>query len=49
MMKKKEIFPDFMIAGVTKCGSTSLYTWLDQHPDIYMCKPHKEPVFFDAE
>lgn len=48
-MQKKEIFPDFLIAGATKCGSTSLYSWLDQHPDIYMTKPWKEPAFFDAE
>lgn len=48
-MKVDRDFPDFFIGGVTKSGTTSLYSWLDQHPDIYMCRPHKEPIFFEAE
>ena len=36
--------PNFLIIGVAKCGTTSLYHYLDQHPEIYMC-PVKEPHF----
>jgi hypothetical protein len=37
--------PDFMIVGAAKCGTTSLYHYLRQHPDIYMPNS-KEPDFF---
>lgn len=37
--------PNFLIAGAAKCGTTSLYYYLKQHPDIYM-SPVKEPNFF---
>lgn len=37
--------PNFFIIGVAKAGSTSLDSYLDQHPDIFMC-PRKEPRFF---
>ncbi|MCK4846189.1 MAG: sulfotransferase [Deltaproteobacteria bacterium] len=47
-MKRKKVFPDFFILGAAKCGTTSLYAYLDQHQDIYMSKP-KEPLFFEAE
>lgn len=34
--------PDFYIAGFRKCGTTTLFDWLSQHPDI--CSPEpKEP------
>src|SRR3954451_4858625 len=36
---------DFIIIGSGKCGSTSLYYYLSQHPDIFMAKV-KEPRFF---
>ncbi|MBI4503413.1 MAG: sulfotransferase [Gemmatimonadetes bacterium] len=39
--------PDFFIAGVPKAGTTSLYRYLSQHPQIYM-SPVKEPTFFAA-
>ena len=29
-------FPDFIIIGATKCGTTALWYNLDKHPDIYM-------------
>lgn len=41
---KKRI--DFLIAGVQKAGTTSLDSYLRQHPDICMAKK-KEPHFFD--
>lgn len=37
--------PNFAIIGAQKSGTTTLYEYLKQHPDIYMSKP-KEPVFF---
>jgi len=29
-------FPDFFVIGAAKSGTTSLYHYLDQHPDVYM-------------
>jgi hypothetical protein len=40
--------PNFFIAGAPKCGTTSLYHYLDQHPEIYM-SPIKEPNYFASE
>jgi Sulfotransferase family len=41
-------FPDFYITGTVKGGTTSLYNYLYEHPDIYMC-PVKEPHFFSTD
>lgn len=40
--------PDFIIIGAMKSGTSSLYFYLDQHPDISM-SPTKELRFFIAE
>ena len=40
-------FPNFIIAGAPTSGTTSLYHYLAQHPQVYMC-PIKEPTFFAA-
>jgi hypothetical protein len=40
--------PNFFIIGAPKAGTTSLYHYLDQHPQIYMC-PVKEPCHFASE
>jgi hypothetical protein len=40
--------PNFFIVGAPKAGTTSLYYYLDQHPQIYM-SPIKEPNFFSTE
>lgn len=40
--------PNFFIIGAQKAGTTSLYHYLSQHPQIYM-SPVKEPHFFDYE
>lgn len=42
------ILPNFFIAGAPKSGTTSLYHYLDQHPQIYM-SPVKEPNYFASE
>ncbi len=38
--------PNFFVIGAQKAGTTSLYYYLKQHPQIYM-SPIKEPFFFD--
>jgi hypothetical protein len=40
--------PNFLIVGAQKSGTTSLYDYLKQHPQIYM-SPLKEPRFFAFE
>ncbi|MDJ0647624.1 MAG: sulfotransferase [Xenococcaceae cyanobacterium MO_188.B19] len=39
------VLPNFLIIGTPKAGTTSLYHYLNQHPEIYF-SPHKEPHFF---
>ena len=43
MVEKK---PNFIIIGAMKAATTSLYTYIKQHPDIFMTKV-KEPMFFN--
>jgi hypothetical protein len=38
-------FPNFFVIGVAKAGTTSLYHYLGQHPEIFM-SPVKEPRYF---
>ncbi|MEL6159324.1 MAG: sulfotransferase [Cyanobacteria bacterium J06623_5] len=40
--------PNFLLIGAAKSGTTSLYAYLAQHPQIYM-SPEKEPRFFALE
>lgn len=37
--------PDFLIVGAPKCGTTALYDFLNQHPQIFMPEL-KEPHYF---
>jgi hypothetical protein len=37
--------PSFLVIGAAKSGTTSLYRYLQQHPQVY-CSPKKEPSFF---
>jgi len=37
--------PNFFIVGAPKCGTTALYEYLRQHPNIFMSRV-KEPHFF---
>src|ERR687897_978751 len=39
--------PNFFIVGAQKAGTTSLYYYLKQHPQVYM-SPRKEPHFFEG-
>jgi hypothetical protein len=40
--------PNFLIIGAMKSGTTALYYYLEQHPQVYM-SPVKEPNFFAFE
>lgn len=40
--------PNLFIVGAPRCGTTSLWTYLKGHPEIYMSNP-KELYFFDAD
>jgi hypothetical protein len=40
--------PDFLLLGVPKGGTTSLFAWLCQHPQIWG-HPRKELHFFDGD
>ncbi len=40
--------PNFFIVGVVKGGTTSLYHYLSQHPDVFM-SPIKEVNYFSCE
>ena len=40
--------PNFLIIGTSRAGTTALYHYLKQHPQIYM-SPIKEPRFFAFE
>ena len=40
--------PTFIVIGVAKGGTTSIYRYLDQHPEIFMC-PDKGPNYFGYE
>jgi hypothetical protein len=42
------MLPTFIVIGVAKGGTTSIYRYLDQHPDVFMC-PDKGPNFFGYE
>lgn len=45
MGSRAETWPNFFIVGAAKCGTSSLYAYLKQHPQVYM-SPNKEPHFF---
>ncbi len=40
--------PNVLIAGAAKCGTTTLYRYLQQHPQASMC-PVKEPHFLISQ
>jgi hypothetical protein len=40
--------PNFLVIGAGKSGTTSLYHYLRQHPEVYM-SPMKEPRFFAVQ
>lgn len=42
------MLPNFYIVGTPKSGTTSLYHYLKEHPEVFM-SPQKEPNFFSHE
>jgi hypothetical protein len=46
LTRSARMLPDFLILGGQRCGSTSLYTMLGEHPQV-MEASHKEVHFFD--
>ena len=42
------MLPNFLIIGAQKAGTTSLYHYVRDHPQVFMSRP-KEPDFFIAE
>ena len=43
-MEEVKNFPNLLIVGAAKSGTTSLHNYLKQHPDFFM-SDHKEPHF----
>lgn len=41
-------WPNYFIVGAPKCGTTSLATWLSDHPDIFMPRV-KEPNYYNQD
>lgn len=39
--------PNLLLIGAAKCATTSMWSYLDAHPDIFMSEP-KEPGYFDG-
>jgi hypothetical protein len=37
--------PNFLIVGAPKCGTTALYHYLRQHPQVFLPR-RKEPYYF---
>ena len=48
MQNNSNLWPNFFVVGAPKTGTTSLYHYLRQHPQIYM-SPVKEPCYFASE
>ena len=42
------VIPSFFIVGAPRCGTSSLFAYLDAHPRIYACEP-KEPYHFNSD
>lgn len=40
--------PNFLLLGTAKAGTTSLFRYLELHPEVFACSP-KEPKFFAYE
>lgn len=45
---KHECIPNLFLVGAPKCGTTAMYSYLNEHPQIYM-SPKKEPQFFAGD
>jgi hypothetical protein len=41
-------FPDFYLVGAPKCGTTAMYDFLQQHPDLFL-PDEKELLYFGSD
>ena len=44
--KRCRLTPTLFVVGAQKCGTSSLHAYLDEHPEIFMSKPLKEPGYY---
>lgn len=44
-MSRADILPNFFIIGAARSGTSSLYEYLRQHPEVFLSVP-KEPMYF---
>ncbi|MGI9586499.1 MAG: sulfotransferase family protein [Acidimicrobiia bacterium] len=47
-MSEERHLPNFLIVGTAKAGTTSLHSYLAQHPEVFMAQK-KEPQFFACQ
>src|SRR6056297_715161 len=40
------VLPDFLVVGASKSGTSSIYHYLKQHPDIFLSDEQKEGRYF---
>lgn len=45
MIEEQSVLPNFLIVGAPRCGTTSTYHYLLQHPDVFL-PVVKEPSYF---
>jgi hypothetical protein len=45
----RRVLPDFLVVGGQRCGTTSLYRYLDQHPSVMFPRLTKGTHWFDEE
>lgn len=45
-LRKSRLTPNLIVLGAQKCGTSSLHQYLNEHPDIFMSQPLKEPGYF---
>lgn len=48
MSNQPYILPNFIVVGANKGGTTSIYHYLKQHPQVYL-SPIKEPHYFSTD
>lgn len=46
---RQELLPNFVVIGAMKCGTTSLYHYLREHPDIYLPEYKEHGIYLDAD
>jgi hypothetical protein len=47
-LRRPGMVPGFLVIGGKRCGSTSLTSWIFQHPDVAPCRTAKGTHYFDV-